>query len=295
MDVTVIEEHLQFLRRLGARDDTITAREGQLLRLARELPIPLLEATDKDLDRWQTTLTEKTRRPRPLTKSSVHTYTSHTRGFYRWAHKTKRIVVNPAEDLPLPKLQRRFPHPIPEADLRLALQCANQQVTIWLTLAGWCGLRGGEISRLTGDSVIDEPDGMLLRIDGKGGVERIVPVPKVMEPMVRAWVRRGPLFHTPTGLAVDAHFVSKTVSLFFASIGLRYSLHWCRHRFGTQHYNLFKDIRATQELMGHAKTETTALYVQFSHGRAAKSMDRLGKTLPVRQQADTPPRRRRSA
>jgi len=302
MDESVIEEHLRFLRRLGTRNDTMRHRRDCIRRLARSLEVPLLEATDRDLDRWQATIADPNRRPEPLTPSAVATYTSHTRAFYKWAHHVGKIDVNPALDLLLPKIKKRVPHPIPENDLKLALRCADEQVTIWLTLAGWCGLRGGEISRLTGDSVIDEPDGMLLRVDGKGGKERIVPVPKVMVTMVRSWVKRGPLFRTVTGLPVNPDYVSRTVSVFFSGIGLPYTLHWCRHRFGTQHYKLFRDIRATQELMGHASPATTAMYVQLSQERAKRSMDRLGKTLPVTEKrpaavdGQTAPRsRRRSA
>ncbi len=288
MDDSVIEEHLRYLRRLGARNDTIRHRRDCLRRLARNLGVPLLEATAHDLDRWQDKIADASRRPKPLTKSAVATYTSHTRAFYKWAHHVGRLEANPALDLDIPKIPTRVPHPIPENDLKLALRCATALILIWLCLAGWCGLRGGEISRLTGESVIDEGDVILLRIDGKGGKERIVPVPKVMHEMLRSWVKRGPLFHTSTGLPVNPDYVSRTVSQFFAALGMPYTLHWLRHRFGTQHYKLVKDIRATQELMGHSSPATTAMYVQLSQDRAARSMDKLGKTLPQ-------PGRRRSA
>jgi len=111
-----------------------------------------------------------------------------------------------------------------------------------------------------------------------------------------------PTIFSTSSASARASSLASTVSVFFSGIGLPYTLHWCRHRFGTQHYKLFRDIRATQELMGHASPATTAMYVQLSQERAKRSMDRLGKTLPVTEKrpaavdGQTAPRsRRRSA
>lgn len=279
MDELVIEEHLSWLRRITDRWDTLRDRRNMLRRLSRNLPVPLLEATESDLDRWQTSLTDE-RRDHPLCSSSVQTYTSHVRAFYAWAQDRGKREDNPALALPMPKVPERQPRPIPEGDLKLAFRCADAEMMLWLALAGWCGLRAGEIARLEDTSVIDQRDGMLLRVDGKGGKERIVPVPKVMESMIRGALRRGRLFRTPTGLRANGHYVTKTTSRFFAGIGLPYTLHQLRHRFGTQHYKICRDIRATQELMGHSSPTTTAKYIALAQRGGSRSMDRLGKSLP---------------
>jgi len=279
MDELIIEEHLSWLRRITDRRDTLIGRRNQLRRLSRNLPVPLLEATESDLDRWQAALTDESRLE-PLCQSSVQTYTSHVRAFYAWAQERGKRDDNPARGLPLPKIPERKPRPIPEDALKLAFRCADHEMALWLALAGWCGLRAGEIARTQDTSVIDDKDGMLLRVDGKGGKERIVPAPKVIEPMVRGALRKGRLFRTPTGLAANGQYVTKISSAFFASIGLPYTLHQLRHRFGTQHYKLCRDIRATQELMGHSSPTTTAKYVALAQRSGSRSMDRLGKSLP---------------
>lgn len=288
MDERVIEDHLSWLRRITDSTATLRDRRDNLRRLSRNLPVPLLDATESDLDRWQASLA--------VSRSSILTYTTHIRAFYAWAQEHRRRVDNPALALPLPKLPQRKPRPIPEGDLKLAFRCADAEMMLWLALAGWMGCRAGEISRIEDTSVIDERDGMLLRIDGKGGKERIVPVPKVMEPMIRGALRKGRLFRTPTGLRANGHYVTKTTSNFFASIGVGYTLHQLRHRFGTQHYRLCRDIRQTQELMGHTSPSTTAKYIELSQRGGSRSMNRLGKSLPVaaRDGARTPPRRQAS-
>jgi integrase/recombinase XerC len=279
MDDELIEEHLRFLRRSGARKETIKHRRDNIRRLSRALRIPLLEATSNDLDRWQDALV--------VSLSSIQTYTGHVRAFYRWAHETKRREDNPALQLPMPSIPRRLPHPIPEKDLKLAFRCADLEMQSWLGFSGWCGLRCFEIAGLNDQSLIDDEDGMLLRFEGKGGKERIVPVPEDLRPLVRAVAKRGRWFRTPTGLPANGNYVSAKSSAFFASIGLPYTLHWCRHRFGTEHYRICKDIRATQELLGHASPATTALYVQVAQRGMNKGMNQLGKSLPI-------PRRRRT-
>jgi integrase/recombinase XerC len=272
MDELVIEEHLRWLRRITDSHATLRDRRDNLRRLSRNLPVALLDATESDLDRWQSDL--------GVGKSSLLTYTTHVRAFYAWAHDRGKRDDNPAVALPLPKIPDRKPRPIPEDALKTAFRCADAEMMVWLALAGWVGCRAGEIAKLEDTSVIDEPDGMLLRIDGKGGKERIVPVPSVMVPMIRGVLRKGRLFRTPTGLLANGQYVTRVSSAFFAGIGLPYTLHQLRHRFGTQHYRLCKDIRQTQELMGHSSPSTTAKYVALAHRGGARSMDRLGKSLP---------------
>lgn len=273
MDELVIEEHLSWLRRVTDRRATLRDRRNMLRRLSRNLPCPLVAATESDLDEWQAALN--------VCPSSVQTYTSHVRAFYAWAQERGKRDDNPARILPLPKIPERKPHPIPEDALRLAFRCASSEMALWLALAGWCGYRAGEIALMRETSIIDDKEGMLLRVDGKGGKERIVPAPRVIEPMIRGALRRGPLFRTPTGLPANGQYVTKTCSAFFASIGLPYTLHALRHRFGTEHYKLCKDIRTTQELMGHSSPSTTAKYIALSQRAGSRSMDRLGKSLPT--------------
>lgn len=273
MDNSSINDHIEWLRRVTGSADTIKHRRDNLRRLARQIkPVELIHATAADLDKWQSNLR--------VSRSAIMTYTCHTRAFYRWLKETGRRDDDPSASLPIPQLPKRLPRPIPEKHLELAFQCASHTMTVWLALAGWCGLRAGEIARLRGDSVIDEPTGMLLRIEGKGGKERMVPVPDEVATLLRQVIVRGPLFRSPTGKKASPNYVSSTASEFFRQLGQPYVLHQLRHRFGTEHYRLCKDIRITQELMGHSSPATTAQYIAVSQARTTKSMRRLGKTLP---------------
>jgi integrase len=244
-----------------------------LVRVARQLNVALEDATEDDLDVWQAQL--------KVGPSSVMTYTAHVRAFYAWAHESGRIATNPAERLILPRLNRRLPRPIPEQDLRLALITARGDLVAILVLAGYLGLRAGEIAAVTRDDLIDRGELSVLIVHGKGGQERAMPIPdealRLLRPMLTC---QGPIFRTPTGLPADGNYVSRVVSAHLRGIGLPYTCHQLRHRFGTVVYGMCRDLRQTQELMGHAHPDTTAGYVAVSAPEAARTVRRLGERIP---------------
>lgn len=244
-----------------------------LIRVARQLTVSLEAATEDDLDVWQAQL--------KVGPSSVMTYTAHVRAFYKWAHETGRIATNPAERLILPRLNRRLPRPIPEQDLRLALVTARGDLVPILVLAGYLGLRAGEIAAITRDDLISHGELKVLVVHGKGGKERAVPIPvealALLQPMLAS---QGHIFRTPTGLPADGNYVSRVVSAHLREIGLPYTCHQLRHRFGTVIYGMCRDLRQTQELMGHAHPDTTAGYVAVNEQRAARTVRRLGSQIP---------------
>ncbi len=65
-------------------------------------------------------------------------------------------------------------------------------------------------------------------------------------------------------------------------LGQPHTLHTLRHRFGTRLYALSRDIRLTQELMGHQNPATTALYVKHSSVDAQRKVDELSLELNAR-------------
>lgn len=143
--------------------------------------------------------------------------------------------------------------------LRVALGVAGPQMRAWLALASYAGLRCVEISRL------ERPDlgPGALRVVGKGSHERVVPThPVVAEALEGTYLARtGPVFRQENGNPYTAKQVSRRTALFFEMIGYPgVTAHQLRHNFGTRVYRHSKDLRATQELLGHARIDTTAGY-----------------------------------
>ncbi len=199
--------------------------------------------------------------------------------FYRWAGKTGRLTgPSPAAELDSVRVPKRLPRPTPDVVLVDALLTANDHDRLILMLAGYAGLRRAEIAKVHPDD-FDWVTGQLL-VRGKGGKERWVPVHPDLEAEVRAELDRRSSGKTGTGwryyvdgITVDDHLfpgkyghvqpdaIGKVLSRLLVG---RWTGHTLRHRFATVALRVANDLRAVQELLGHASPETTAIYTEVA-------------------------------
>lgn len=240
-----------WMRAANNRPDTIDQRVYHVSRLLRETRGDPWSMTSEDLIDW---LGSKAWKP-----NTLRSYRASFRAFFTWGQGLGRRRDNPALLIPRVKVPRGLPRPTPEQVYRDAVRATDDDVRLMINLAAVCGLRRGEISRVRREDVFADLLGWSLRVIGKGGHERHVPLTDGLAALLRArppsWIfpsprRPGPL--TP------AH-VGKLVSRAFPD---GWTCHNLRHRCGTIAYEHTKDLRAVQELLGHAKPETTALYTQ---------------------------------
>jgi integrase/recombinase XerC len=143
-----------------------------------------------------------------------------------------------------------------------------------VTLLYGCGLRISEALSLTGGSV---PLPEVMRITGKGGKERIVPVLPAARTAVDAYVRAypdtltkdAPLFRGARGGPLSARAISGVVASVRMQLGLPASAtpHALRHSFATHLLEAGGDLRAIQELLGHASLSTTQTYTAVDTAR----------------------------
>jgi len=278
----VLAAYVEYLWLQGRAATTVNQRRNALTRLARALPCPVLDAGPAELLTWRAGLTMGT--------SGVCGDVSHVRQFYSWAVDQGLIVASPAGRLPVPRRGRRLPRPIGEDDLMHALVTAPPRIRVWIVLAAWCGLRAKEIAYLRRECVLLEaqPGPLLLvaRDATKGIRERTVPLSLFAVDELRAaqlplhgWCflrrdgRPGP--NTP------AH-VSALASAHFRECGVPATLHMLRHRFGTGTYAHGRDLRAVQELLGHASIATTQIYADWDRSAAAAAVAALPVPAPRR-------------
>lgn len=192
---------------------------------------------------------------------------SHIRSFYQWALLEELIDVNPTRRLVRPRLQRRVPRPISERDLAKVLELAPDRVRPWLYLAAYEGLRACEIANLRREDILDTAvPPMLIVTDGKGGKQRLLPLSPVVVAALSPMPARGWMFLREDGQpGPNAPWrVSQAANTVLHRLGIRATLHQLRHRFATKVYANSRDIRVTQELMGHANVSTTAGYAAHS-------------------------------
>ncbi len=193
---------------------------------------------------------------KPNTRAS---YRASLRAFYKWAvfARGTGITHSPAHELPEVQVPRGKPRPTPEAAYKLALRISDRRARMAVLLGGVCGMRRGEIARARRDWLEPAIGGHVLRVVGKGGHERVFPVAETIARLILS-CPDGYLFPSSHGGHLTPAHLGKIVKAALNGP----TTHTLRHRAGTKSYNEGgRDLRATQEFLGHAKPETTAIYV----------------------------------
>lgn len=253
---SLIAGYVQSMGRRALSPATIAKTHRSLLLVDAELGIRAV--TGEGLERWLD--------GRGLAPRTRYWWLSMLTCFYSWCVQHGELAENPAAGIVRPRLRRGLPRPASEQDLEVALALAGAQMRAWLMLAAYAGLRVGEIARLEREQIMENNDPAMLRVLGKGDHERLVPMhPRVWEALrAHGLPRRGRVFTTSSGCGYAPARVSRMIATYLDDIGLELTAHQFRHRFATQCYRRTKDLRAVQELLGHASPTTTAIYTAWN-------------------------------
>ena len=209
-------------------------------------------------------------------KSSIGRKLAAIRSFFRFLLRRGTLARNPAELIATPKKEQRLPFHL-DIDQTTSLMEApgdGQKYALRdraiLELLYSSGLR---VSELTGLNIgeLDLAGGMV-RVSGKGGKERIVPVGSRALAAVGEYLEerdsaaRGPLFLNTRGGRINRRSVARIVDAHVLRIAAfkRISPHTLRHTFATHMLEGGADLRAIQELLGHASLSTTQKYTHVS-------------------------------
>lgn len=186
--------------------------------------------------------------------------------FFDWFHRSGGREDNPARELPVISELPPCPRPLPEVAYRRAVLEARGVDRLALRLAGEAGLRRSEVARIHIDDVEQDLLGVSLRVHGKGGKVRLVPLSSSLARELEAALEASPYaFPSPV---TDGHLTAGCIGKRVAALlPAGYSMHSLRHRFATVAYSRSSDIRAVQELLGHASLATTQRYVATSAAR----------------------------
>ena len=214
------------------------------------------------------------------------------RSFYRYLAR-EAILENPApRAIRTPRVPRTLPRPLSEVDAAHTLEEAGNNDIAWigardvalLTLLYGVGLR---ISEALGLKHGDVPLGESLTILGKGRKERVVPVLPVVRDAIDAYAKtipfaiapHGPLFVSRRGKPMSAREAQLLMQKLRGALGLaeKATPHALRHSFATHLLANGGDLRAVQELLGHASLSTTQTYTEID---GKKLMDVYKKAHP---------------
>lgn len=232
-------------------------------------------------------------RDRGLSARSLARALSAVKSFYRWWSERDDFDPTPVLATRSPRFTRKLPRPLDERGAKAMVETVELQARQdWVaardvaivTLLYGCGLRISEALGLTGR---DAPLPEMLRIRGKGGKVRQVPVLPVARSAVATYCRMCPhdlstdeaLFRGVRGGPLSPTILQTAVRQARQQLGLPATAtpHALRHSFATHLLNRGGDLRSIQELLGHASLGTTEAYTSVD---AARLMEVYNKAHP---------------
>jgi integrase/recombinase XerC len=216
---------------------------------------------------------------RKMSRASTARHLSALRSFFKYLMREGTVGNNPARTVATPKREKQLPSVMQPADVALLIeQPAETPLGIrdraWLELLYASGLR---ISELVGIDLDDiELNGRLVKVRGKGSKERIVPFGRKAAAAIRAYlpiradlvgdVDEAALFVNYRGERITTRSVRRLFDAHLRTASLRAGIspHTMRHSFATHLLNAGADLRAIQELLGHASLSTTQKYTHLN-------------------------------
>jgi integrase/recombinase XerC len=230
---------------------------------------------------------------RGLDPASQARILSTARAFFKWLWETRRIEQNPASGLRNPKQPKRLPSFLTEGesqallDLPSGVDFPSARLACLLELLYASGLRVSELVGLDLQDLFLEQ--RMLRVLGKGRKERLVPFHAQAGEVLSAYLAFRSAFLAAKTLQPSAalflnqrggRLTTTTVrtllrsALEAAAVRSRVSPHALRHSFATHLLNRGMDLRAIQELLGHASLSTTQRYTHLSLEDLARTYEK---------------------
>lgn len=223
----------------------------------------------------------RTRPEGPLAPSSLARMLSTVRGFHRFLVDESLVQVDVAAETKPPKLALRLPKAISIEQMESVLaavggddlQSLRDRALLELLYA-----TGARVSEAVALNVDDLVDGDIVRLFGKGGKQRIVPVGSFARAAIDAYLVRARPAFSVRGTATPALFlgargqrVSRQNAWLIiraaaerAHLGIEISPHTFRHSFATHLLAGGADVRVVQELLGHSSVATTQIYTMVT-------------------------------
>jgi site-specific recombinase XerD len=279
----------QDLRRRGAADGTRALYRNDVEELGRWAARYALAPEEIDypwLRRYAAQMAERGLSPRTVSRKLAG-----LRACFRVLVEHGRMEANPAELLASPKLPQRLPRALKPADVSALLDKIpastplEQRDRALFEIAYACGLRAEELVDLDVGSI--DFDAEQVRVEGKGGKTRFVPVGEHALRAVGRYLERAraaldagtgepALFLSKTGRRLSTSDVRRrlrTWARHAASQGAVHP-HALRHSFATHLLEGGADLRAIQALLGHASISTTQVYTRVESARLRAAYER---------------------
>lgn len=286
-------EHVRVQKRLAARTVELYALDLQKLQEnATKAGVPLLDVRDAHIRRWVAQMHGGGRSGR-----GIALILSGWRGFYTWLGREGLIKSNPVTDVRAPKAPKPLPKALSVDDAVQFAEFSSEDADPWMEardaaiveLLYGCGLRVGELVGLdalpsaSARGWVDLQAGEA-HVLGKGSKRRTVPVGRKAIEALRHWLEQRSLGRHPGaealftgrhGARLSAQAVWQRLKQRSLQAGMATPVHphMLRHSFASHVLQSSGDLRAVQELLGHANIGTTQVYTRLDFQHLAKAYD----------------------
>ena len=297
----ILKDFLQYLQlNRNASLHTVAAYESDLSQFlkfvarTRETLFDKLEPADIEVTVIRGFLADLHRQR--ISPSSSARKLSALRTFIRYLRREALVDNNPSSLVSAPKQGVAIPSHLTVDEMNRLLEMPDPSTPLGrrdraiLELFYASGLRLSELVGLDMESI--DVSRKMVRVLGKGRKERLVPFNTATADALKAWLRdrgqrgaegargaKAPLFLNYRGERLSARSVDRLVRRYVAACGAKFSIspHALRHSFATHLLARGADLRAIQELLGHARLSTTQRY---THVNAAQLIDVYKKSHP---------------
>ncbi|MDC0600397.1 tyrosine-type recombinase/integrase [Flavobacteriales bacterium] len=223
---------------------------------------------------WVVHMMQEGRSPR-----TIHRKVSAFRTFNRFARRMSFTDRDPSNGVSLPKLEKRVREVVPERNIAALLDSSifpdswsGLRDRLMMTLLYETGIRQDELIKLRHADV--QVSRRTIKVSGKGGRERLIPVSEDLLDMAEQYMRGRPgvsdvLIVTDGGRELYPAFVYRRVNHYITETSSlnKCSPHVIRHSFATHLLNRGADINAVKELLGHSSLNATQHYTHVSTKR----------------------------
>ncbi|MFP4465886.1 MAG: site-specific tyrosine recombinase/integron integrase [Candidatus Goldiibacteriota bacterium] len=224
---------------------------------------------------------------RKYSKSSAIRKVAAIRTFYRYLLKKDKIAKNPFEYILTPRGEKKLPGVLSETEAGKLIEGAKGKNLLSLRdrvimeLLYSSGLRVDELVKLNTNNIdyVNEE----VRVLGKGGKERIIPVGGQALDWIRKYIKElkkiyegGALFINKNKTRLSARSVERMIIKYASAAGITKTVtpHTLRHSFATHILDRGADLRSVQELLGHSNLSTTQIYTHLSIKKLKKEYDK---------------------
>lgn len=233
---------------------------------------------------------------RGLSKASAARALAAIRSWFRWLARQGLVEQSPAALVATPKLPKHLPRVPTIEEMNRVLDSAADDTAAWperdrviFELLYGCGIRNAELVGIDLADIHWANDAILVR--GKGRKQRLVPLGDAAAAAIRAYLplraaklagagKSSPALLLNARLRGSGRLTTRSVGRIVKHIALAHGLpadlhpHTLRHAFGAHMLEEGADLRAIQELLGHARLSTTQRYTQLTVGQVAEVYDR---------------------